>query len=543
MPTATATGECKDQAIREDSPSSESLSSESSTPSPPLLPTDAEIDNEVASFFRSQHKLFGDTNDFSDYPRTESIISEFNEDVRADSVASVASGYNTDCEPQPLAPQTSHSRCTRKKALEYSMSFLVVGLRMAGKVLMTYYGAKVFIHHSSFVQSLAVLAWATQNIIPAITGVQNYFMGGSSGHKTVKNLMRTPRLEFQALIKALFNNKVVSGLVMLRLVGDAIYRGSSMQHVLSDHLTPTAAWVMAITISGLNALCDIKFTAASDYRLLKRLQSWLCCHGEQRLDIPMAQRNKIFDLLRDEVNAISLHAALVDLDDCAKIRRYVRTAAFQQAYFIDTPHPNHQQKWQFTRIKEELIVRASRYSWRVELASRLTSIAVNFPFLYLTFNKNQGLVNQFAIYQVAMTWGVIASTLKMVNTQGKTVEGLSDTYAGLGRKTYGRVKRTAYQKPHALFFCCFDILPFSIFGAGQILDMPHKLAWLGDGGAKVLLGIFAVTQLLSYCCFVAPRVTKRMPSCFWARNKDKPGYDYAHLDDLSADTCDAPVTV
>ncbi len=543
MTTVTAVGgeefKIHTAEARDDSPSSESLSSNSATPSPSsqLLAPDEQQDAEVTALFSSMPKSYGTS---TDYPDNDSVLSDIRDSelLRTDSVTSIASigsGYDSAVEPIPLSP-SSHSSCIRKKALEYSLAFLVVGIRIAGKVLKTYYGAKVFIQHSAFVESIVGLAWLTQNIIPAITGVQNYFMGGSSGHKTVKTLMRTPRLEFGALKKGLHKHPFLSSLVFLRLTGDAVFRVSVIHNILLAKCGSTPTWFIAVSIAGLNALCDIKFTAASDFRLLKRLSSWLCCSGVQPIDIPLGKRANVLSILSEKTiieNGLSLDHALSDLSDCEIIRRYVRTAEFQRAYFGDNLHPSPAEKWHFTQIKNELVERASRYHWRVELAARLTSLAVNLPFLYLAFIKNKSFVDQFAGSQVAYTWGVVSCMLMTLTSQGKTVEGLSDSYASLGAKTYGRVKRVAYEKPYALLFCCLDILPFSIFGVGQILDMPHKLPWLGDEGAKALLVIFAVTQLISYCCFVAPRVTKRMPSCFWARRAASTGFDYAALDDLS----------
>ncbi|MDF1759907.1 MAG: hypothetical protein P1U40_05170 [Coxiellaceae bacterium] len=547
MTTVTAVGgeefKIHTAEARDDSPSSESLSSDSATPSPSsqLLPPDEQQDAEVAALFSPRPKWYGTNTDPTDYPDNNSVLSdcENTELLRTDSVTSmdsIGSGYDSAVEPILLSSSSSHSSCTRKKALEYSLAFLVVGIRMAGKVLKTYYGAKVFIQHSPFIESIAGLAWITQNIIPAITGVQNYFMGGSSGHKIVKALIRTPGLECGALKKGLHKHPFLSSLVFLRLAGDAVFRVSVIHNILLAKCGSTPTWLIAVSIAGLNALCDIKFTAASDFRLLKRLSSWLCCSGVQPIDIPLGKRAGVLNILAEKTtidNRLSLDHALSDLSDCAIIRHYVRTAEFQRAYFGDNLHPSPAEKWHFTRIKNELVERASRYHWRVELSARLTSLAVNLPFLYLAFIKNKTFVDQFAGSQVAYTWGVVSCMLMTLTSQGKTVEGLSDSYASLGTKTYGRVKRVAYEKPYALLFYCLDILPFSIFGVGQILDMPHKLPWLGDDGAKAFLVVFAVTQLISYCCFVAPRVTKRMPSCFWVQKKAATDFDYASLDNFS----------
>ncbi|MDF1653563.1 MAG: hypothetical protein P1U34_00470 [Coxiellaceae bacterium] len=541
MPTATAVlggeYEAKIVVIRDDSPSSESLVSASPSPTSRLLPPDEQPDAEVAALFSSQPKLYGATHTgLTDYPDTDSVLSDIQDPQyqRTDSATSMASGYDSDREAQPLSLSSSHSACSRRKFCEYNLSFWVVGVRMAGKVLMTYYGAKVFVEHSSFVRSLAALAWITQNIIPAITGVQNYFMGGSSGHKTVKSLMRTPRLELQSLKTGLCKHPLLSSLVLLRLIGDAVLRGSVIHHILSDKCGGTAAWIMAVSIAGLNALCDIKFTAASDFRLLKRLSTSLTCQQARPIDLLPSEKAKVSSILCDKAGVLNdLDVALNDLTDCETIRHYVRTADFQRAYFDNNPHPNKVQKWRFIQTKNELVVRASRYSRRVELSARLTSLAVNLPFLYLAFVKNQSFVGQFAAYEIALVWGCVSCALKTLTTQGKAVEGLSDSYAGLGSKTCGRVKRVAYEKPYAMLFCCLDILPFGIFGAGQILDMPHKLPWLGDKGAKALLVIFAVTQLNSYCCFVAPRVTKRMPACMWSQKKAPLRGGYKALDDVT----------
>ncbi|MDF1795808.1 MAG: hypothetical protein P1U63_04640 [Coxiellaceae bacterium] len=410
--------------------------------------------------------------------------------------------------------ESSLSASSGQKNCEYALAFLIIGIRLAGKVLMTYYGAKKFLEHTHSIESVAAVAWMVQNVIPGIDGVQNIFMGGTSGYKTVRALVRTPALEFQSLKQAVYTNPIACSLVALRLTGGAILRGSVIDHILFKQWGEGRALATAITISGLFAFSDIKFSASSDLRLLKRLWRWVSCQPEQSINISDADKAKVETILGHMTTVtLPLDDALSDLEDSKKIRRFVRTKAFRHAYFADRPNPSYEDEWHFTQAKNALVVRASHYSSGVELTSRIISLAVNLPFFYLSFLKNESFAGKYTPAKVALAWACLSSVLKVLTAQGKSVEGMSDSLSSLDRRGFGKVARTIARKPHTALFCLFAIIPFSVFGAGQILDMPQRFKWINDTGANVMLGVFLVTQLFSYTTFIAPRIFKRSPAC------------------------------
>ncbi len=409
-----------------------------------------------------------------------------------------------------LSPLGSNQR----KYCEYVLAFLVVGIRLSGKILMSYYGAKKFVEHMPSLQTIAPLAFVIQDVLPAVDGLQNIVMGGTSGYKTVRSLVRTPRLEFQAFKQTLVAHPLLSAMVALRLLGGAILRGTVIEHILYKKWGDEAALAVAAVISGLFAFSDIKFSAASDMRLLKRLSSGVCCQPKSSIDISVDGKAKIEGILRSHTSVNhSLDNALKNLDDSKTIRHFVRTSTFRDAYFDDNPAPTDEDEWHFTRIKNALVVAASHYSWRVEIIARLDQLAVNLPFFYLSFLKNQSFAEKYAPVSVALVWAIFSCASRVLTSQGKPVESMCDSLSSVDGRTCGKAARISIKKSHALLFCMVGIAPFSVFGSGQILDMPHKFNWVDKTGAKAMLAIFLTAQLLSYVTFIAPRIFKRVPVC------------------------------
>ncbi|MDF1653564.1 MAG: hypothetical protein P1U34_00475 [Coxiellaceae bacterium] len=403
---------------------------------------------------------------------------------------------------------------TGSTCCEYALAFLVVGIRLAGKVLMSYYGAKKFLEHTPSFASVALLAFGIQNLLPAVDGLQNIVMGGTSGYKTVRSLVRTPRLEFQALKQALSAHPVMCGLILLRLLGGAILRGTVIDHILKDSWGKDSALFTAFIISGLFAFSDIKFSAASDLRLLKRLDRWLFCKGSPSVDVAAPEKAKVEAILHDNTWIThSLEDALNDLSDSHKIRHFVRTPGFRDAYFVGNNTPSNEEEWRFTNTKNALVVRASHYSFKVELMARLDQLAVNLPFFYLSFLKNKAFADCYVPAGAALAWAVFSCAAKVLTSQGKPVESMCDSLSSLDKRACGKAARTVVRKPHALIFCAVGILPFSVFGAGQILGMPKEIGWVDGAVAKTVLSVFLLSQLFSYVGFIAPRVFKRVPAC------------------------------
>ncbi|MDF1759906.1 MAG: hypothetical protein P1U40_05165 [Coxiellaceae bacterium] len=409
---------------------------------------------------------------------------------------------------------SSHSNFNQRKCCEYALAYFVVGIRLAGKVLMSYYGAKKFLEHTPSMQTIAPLAVFIQDVLPAVDGLQNVVMGGTSGFKTVRSLVRTPRLEFQAFKQTLTAYPWLSAIVSLRLLGGAILRGTVIEHILSPKWGENTALITAFFISGIFAFSDIKFSAASDMRLLKRLSRGLCCQPKSSIDLSVDRKAKVESILRSHTSVNhSLDIALKNLDDSKAIRHFVRTSSFRDAYFDDNPVPTDEDEWHFTNIKNTLVVAASHYNWRVEIIARLDQLAVNLPFFYLSFLKNQSFAEKYTPASVALAWAVFSCASRILTSQGKPVESMCDSLSSVDGRTCGKAARISIKKSHALLFCMVGIAPFSVFGSGQILDMPHKFNWVDETGAKTMLAIFLTAQLLSYVTFIAPRIFKRVPAC------------------------------
>ncbi len=391
---------------------------------------------------------------------------------------------------------------------------IAVGTRIFCKSMLTYYGATKFIEANDAISEIAWLATFIQNVLPIVDGVQTVFVGGSSGIKTIKALQKTPKQELRSFWGAIKSHYMICAIVGARLMSDGILRSTVIDHSLSQKMNCSAnwAWPLAIVFSSINALSDLKFGAASDLRLLKRLT-----HQPLAGDLADSEADKVTRILATSLISDNLVNAYDNLEDCRTIRHAVRKDAFRRAYFANNPNPSEHDLWQFTQTKNTLVMRSSRYAWYVEAAARVTSFAVNFPFFYLTFLKNYDFAKggeKAHSYNVGpVVWACIASLLKVMTSQGKPVEALCDTYSELGRHSFGKIARESLRKPHAFAFCLLGILPFGVFGAGQILSIPNKLNWVGHKGALAMLGVFVAFQIPSYMGYIPPRVFERTPAC------------------------------
>lgn len=439
---------------------------------------------------------------------------------------------------QPHVEKPAPKCSIRRQAYNAALVAVPNGLvftRFLSKAVMTYYGAKTFVKHNPDLQKnvpifAAFIHWG----MPLIDGVQSYFTSGSTGKKNVKKLMQTPGLELRSLCQFVKSHPGIAAEVAFRITGDAIVNAMVMSDTFANVplLGQGGATAIAIVCAGVNGFADMKFSGSGDVRLLKRMT----CQSSQREQVEYnGHKVSVLELLSavNLTGANSVKELLNDLDACKRVRHHVRHSQFRADYYRSIglepgAKPTPKQRWHFEQLQTELIASSSRYSKKVEWSSRINTMLVNLPFLYLRFFKNKEFAqNHFgSIAAVVTLWAVIQLVLKVVTSQGRPVEGLSDAYDKLDSGSGKRMAAAAKHKPHAAAFCLLGILPYTIFGLGQLLDMHNKTdaidADVMVGITWTLVVVFILAQLPSYLGFVGSRIFKKMPEmpCCGTKPKD-----------------------
>lgn len=421
-------------------------------------------------------------------------------------------------------PARAHSCNIRLRFRQAAFCVVPWGLvmvRFLSKAVLTYYGAKTFVEkNEQFFDKLLWLSLLVQWGMPLIDGIQSYFLSGSSGRKNVQVLMRSPNEEFRALGRFMCKHPFISLIVSSRIIGDAVLNGMVMSSSFADipGLTDTTATALAILCAGINGFADIKFSGSGDIRLLKKLS----CQKTAVLKKTPDEQNLIMQYLGAYAGEHdNLADVLNDLDACRQIRGYARSKAFRQRYNALNDIEGEQttaQRWQFSRLQTQLISGVSTYDCGTTWAARVTTLMVTLPFIYLRYLKNKEFGEQhFGLAWIAVAWAITQVVLKLMTSQGRPVEGLADSLDGADRTVHKKMWQAMKTKPLAALFCIFGVLPFSVFGVGQLLDMHEKIDFIDAdtmaGITKGLIAVFMLAQVLSYVGFIGARVYKKMPTC------------------------------
>lgn len=425
--------------------------------------------------------------------------------------------------PVPAPPRS------QQKCLSFSMhgiAWFFLATKLAGKFAATYFSALSVVQHKQITNP-----WLSGGLIWGSSGtstLQNWFTNAGSGHKQLLDFFHRPKKVSADFFKTLCNHPVISLLIFLRLLGEAISTFETMsvtgQHIVdsinrTDGSNPNAAiQTLALGVAAINFIYSMAFTARADLRIYQKMSGqWrppalanecegivekvhklLCYIPEyQTQNSSLEEALTINGYYQKAMQQKNVRAAVI-----RELRRESsRVTTLTQAIKDSFPHQAH-------HIIECLEGDAYRFSWPLTIGMRLTQTLLQAPFLYLMFSSNR---KHFfpALSLLAVSWASLQAALNFFNTQGLQVDAMR---VGLGQLSTPKqfMRNHIPHNLHGIFVSVLSAIPFAVFGAGQLLDLNKDLG-LSDQMGYAMIGTFLLLHLLTYPLFVGERVVRKMP--------------------------------
>lgn len=412
---------------------------------------------------------------------------------------------------------------------------IFLGCKLFSKFATTRHGANSFVTHKQISGFLATnIIWGA----PVLSMVQNAFASGGSGFKAIQKLLKHPRRTFNAACHTVANNKAASAFVLFRLFGEAVSSYSASQAVLHEWIDgagdeiPTSGWTLGLALffTGINFISSMAFSAKAEIRFYQKISG---SHQPTRLTAPehqtaLQQAHRLLLRIPEYRSACDDAALDTEAGEANIAAKYQAAMAHPHVRAIiiselrkesDTGKLTLQKA--IEKQSEAHIIRqgiehsAYHFEGCNTFTARVAELLIQAPFLYFIFRGNQKhcpeLFDTAAL--VPAIWAGVQTLLYFFKTQALDVDAIR---TGLTQTSSPKqiIHNHFPHNIHGIFVSLLCILPFGVFGAGQLLDLAHSLSHDEETQnitGFALVGSFLVTHLLTYYLFMGERIVRKMP--------------------------------